>query len=38
MLIVGFCFYVVVYNEEYCKLIKGYMFCYKVCSGIIGWV
>lgn len=38
MFIVGFCFYVVVYNEEYRKFIIGYMLCYKVKFGIIGWV
>lgn len=38
MSIVGLCLYVVVYNEQYRQFIEGYMLCYKVKLGIIGWV
>lgn len=38
MLVVGLCLYVFVYDDIYKDLVKGYMFCYWIKFGIIGWV
>lgn len=38
MLVVGLWLYVVEYDVQYCMFVDGYIYCYWIKLGIIGWV